>query len=728
LAWANSQSFKGYSMGIPKPHVFALLTLITIAPPARPQNHTIFDYSEIVVPGLTGPTATAINGRGDIVGYGTGASGTTAFLASGGNFTLLSAPGSTSTQANGINDNGDVVGTYTDSAGSHGFKYSAGAYTTIDAPPPALPNTTSLTAINNIGQIGGNATVIAQGTTLSATDGFVDTAGTFGFVPTGPEEFFSLNGLNDGGNNAPADIVGSDGGAGTPTAPAYGTTRSYTRVQNLDGGSYTAMNDGGQGIYVRGVTSYVIASVYEPAQSPPSDEIFVQNSSQTTGLGMNNAGAVVGYYLDSAGARHAFLAATRTPTCIITSSSPPQMSFSVQDSRGLTRIQTGGFNANVNVPPFATGTTSPVVVTATAINPAQTASVSLNAENNQALDSFCNSRIAGTGAQWFGLGGVLTSNVGVVTIFDGFDAYGLGSDSALWHITQSAASGPWGSWSGLGGASFTSEPAVAADDAGLSTGIIEVLEISADGTLWHIAQKTRGDWSGATWDNLGSGFKGRPALIADSNRTLHAFVRTSNDSILALTQSNPGSANWPAVSLGGVVTSNPAAALDGAGSLQVVATGTDQALWNSGVTISGDVIPWSSAGGSLKGDPSLISRGGVLYAFGRGDDDSVLFNFKQSNQWGSWQSLGGVIVDNPRAILNYDGRAEVFVAGTDNAVWHTAQTAGGSDQWSPWSTLGGIISGDVVPSLDVSGAVNLFVIGGDQGLWNMTQPLPGFWY
>jgi hypothetical protein len=39
-----------------------------------------------------------------------------------------------------------------------------------------------------------------------------------------------------------------------------------------------------------------------------------------------------------------------------------------------------------------------------------------------------------------------------------------------------------------------------------------------------------------------------------------------------------------------------------------------------------------------------------------------------------------------------DGRLEVFVHGTDNALWHIWQTAP-NNGWSSWNTLGGQIVG-----------------------------------
>lgn len=718
--------------------IFALFVLSCTGFSARALAYT---YTEIIVPGLTGATASGINIHGDIVGWGTGSNGVTGFLDSGGAFTLLSFPGSISTKAASINDAGDIVGTYTDSDGSHGFKYSGGAWTSIDAPSPALPNTTFLTAINNIGQIAGNATTRFPGSTLTATDGFVDTAGTFSFVPVFPNDFFTINGLNDS-----SEIAGIDGGP--PPAPAYGTVAAFSRTLMISGGGFpvaegyfTAINDGGQVIFVLNAVSYLQSS---PMQSTPGTPIFFQGANQTTALGINNSGNVVGYFVDSAGQNHAFVAVIPSaPTCS-TDVQPQEMVFSLQASLGL--AQAGPIANTLNVSSFATGytqgQTSPWLLGSTAIDPRHVAISGGTITDESGNTSTCTSRVPGTGAQWSGLGGVLTTSVGVAATSSSctrdqpgcegaFDVFGPGSDSLLFHITQTAPVGPWGPWAGFGSTAFAGEPAVGRT---YNFGLLEVLVVGSDGWLWYTSQTAPGSWDGSPWIRLVPGVKGHPALIRNLHGELQAFVRGTDDSVIFVTQSYPGSNFWGVSSLGGIITSDPAAALDSSGTSVVVALGTDHALWASGVAGDGTtLLPWQSLGGSLQGTPSLVARAGFLNVFARGTDNSVWFNWQTGSMghtWdGGWQSLGGEIVNNPRAIENSDGRLEVFVAGTDNAVWHAAQITGaGGVPWAPWSTLGGIIIGDVVPAVDASGSVNIFVLGSDSSLWYLTQPLPGFWY
>jgi hypothetical protein len=676
-----------------------------------------YTYAEIVVPGLTGAIAAAINDQGEIVGYGTGTSGTVGFIDREGTFTLISFPGSISTQANGLNNGGDIVGTYIDAAGFHGFKYSAGAWTAIDAPAPAPPNMTRLTAINNLGQIAGN-------TSTGPGGAFVDTGGTFAFVGS-TNLIFTVQGLNDSG-----EVVG----VGLPRSgrsaliPLYGMGNELAGQVVFGSETFTTINNSGQAILSGRFFQGLFVSTLQSSvtQTTPGQMILFPGAATTAALGLNNNGTIVGSYIDAASVTHAFLAAPDAePACTTTTSSgpPSQMIFSLRDSSGVAQIiVTSSINATVNIPSFNFGTTSSIAVTSNAINPAQTATVILTVRNTAGFSSSCGANTGGTGARWLSLGGVLTSDTAVSLSRDGsLDAYALGSDAKLWHISQTDAGGPWGSWSTVGGPALVSEPALVTDGAGK----LEVFATSTDGGLWNISQPTFGNWSGATWRNIAAGVKGRPAVFLNTfNGKLQVFVRAAYDSLIYLTQTGAGSSSWTDFSLGGVIASNPTASFSlSRGLTSIWALGADQSLWETEVSEDDEVLAqWSSLGGTFKGDLAVLPNNPSLY-FGRGSDDAVWIAGATG-----WESLGGWILSDPRAVRNADGLPELFVEGADRAVWHNTEApAGDGFQWSGWSTLGGIITGEVVPAVDASGAVSLFVRGSDSGLWYLTQPSPGLW-
>ena len=42
----------------------------------------------------------------------------------------------------------------------------------------------------------------------------------------------------------------------------------------------------------------------------------------------------------------------------------------------------------------------------------------------------------------------------------------------------------------------------------------------------------------------------------------------------------------------------------------------------------------------------------------------------KDNEWSEWDSLGGELVSDPVAISTTNNRIDVFVRGTDKALWH----------------------------------------------------------
>lgn len=108
--------------------------------------------------------------------------------------------------------------------------------------------------------------------------------------------------------------------------------------------------------------------------------------------------------------------------------------------------------------------------------------------------------------------------------------------------------------------------------------------------------------------------------------------------------------------------------------------------WDGFVSFGYDIF-----GGNRKVAQNL---NGTLEVFASNANE--IFHIRQvspnSDAWGVWLSLGKpstqVSITNYFAVgQNQDGRLEVFVQGTDGAIWHNWQTASHID-WSGWSSLG----------------------------------------
>ena len=90
--------------------------------------------------------------------------------------------------------------------------------------------------------------------------------------------------------------------------------------------------------------------------------------------------------------------------------------------------------------------------------------------------------------------------------------------------------------------------------------------------------------------------------------------------------------------------------------------------------------------------------------------------------------LGGTLVTGPRAGAN-GTRIDVFVVGTDDAIWYQTSTNGsrnGSANWSGWNTAGGVATSDPGAETPSTTETNVTVRGTDAAVWHRKQ-LSGVW-
>ena len=124
--------------------------------------------------------------------------------------------------------------------------------------------------------------------------------------------------------------------------------------------------------------------------------------------------------------------------------------------------------------------------------------------------------------------------------------------------------------------------------------------------------------------------------------------------------------------------------------------------------------PWESLGGVLTSGPGVCSwSSGRLDVFVRGTDNALWHKWF-SNGWSGWESLGGILTSDPVAVSWGPNRIDVFVRGTDNALWHKWFSNG----WSGWESLGGVLTSGAGVSSWASGRLDVFVRGTDNALWH----------
>ena len=132
---------------------------------------------------------------------------------------------------------------------------------------------------------------------------------------------------------------------------------------------------------------------------------------------------------------------------------------------------------------------------------------------------------------------------------------------------------------------------------------------------------------------------------------------------------------------------------------------------------------WGNLGGKIWNPVVTNNADGRLEVFVRGSDKALwhIWQTAPNNGWSGWSSLGGSISD-PAVGRNKDGRIEVFVRGSDGALWHIWQTAP-NNGWSGWSSLGGKIGKPAVIN-NADGRLEVFVQGADGALWHIWQTAP----
>ena len=96
---------------------------------------------------------------------------------------------------------------------------------------------------------------------------------------------------------------------------------------------------------------------------------------------------------------------------------------------------------------------------------------------------------------------------------------------------------------------------------------------------------------------------------------------------------------------------------------------------------------WESLGGTLTTAPAAASwQPNRLDVFAGGTGDSLYHIWWDGQRWSSWESLGGVLTSAPAAVSWGPNRIDVFARGTDNALWHIWWDG---NRWRRWERIGG---------------------------------------
>ena len=284
--------------------------------------------------------------------------------------------------------------------------------------------------------------------------------------------------------------------------------------------------------------------------------------------------------------------------------------------------------------------------------------------------------------------------------------------STIDNLLSSQSSQEWGAWTIVGGAVASGTgPATFAPDANSADLFVQ----GTDNALWYKHYQSASGWS--SWKSLGGTLTSSPAAVSRPNGKIDVFVRGSDNALWTKSTTDSGT-SWSSWSkIGGQLASGTGPTAYAWGDTQIgwMVTGTDNALWHMWKDSSG-THSWQSLGGSLTSSPGATSQtSGAIDVFVRGTDGAVWQRAYSSNAWGSWKSPGGQLASGtgPAACSWGNGRLDLFVQGTDNVLWHKSYTG----TWSGWEPRGGTLTSSPAAAASGGNKIDVFVRGSDGAVW-----------
>jgi hypothetical protein len=117
---------------------------------------------------------------------------------------------------------------------------------------------------------------------------------------------------------------------------------------------------------------------------------------------------------------------------------------------------------------------------------------------------------------------------------------------------------------------------------------------------------------------------------------------------------------------------------------------------------------------------------GCLNVFVRGTDNAIWIDRQVApgGAWAGFNSLGGGTHNDVAVAANKDGRLEIFIVNDPGNCWHTFQTTPGG-AWAPWGELGSNLAGSPSVIANADGRLEVFARGTDNAIWHNWQVAPG---
>ena len=314
--------------------IFALLLWAAAASPSLAITYTTIDY-----PASNRTDADGISGNSIIGTYANDFYH--GFLYNGTTYTPIDYPGGANyTIVNGIDGN-NLVGDYSDSSGKdHGFLYNGSSYATLDDPLGVVRNHAGIVEATSPFGISGNKIVGLYYDSSDVIHGFLYNGATWTTLDFPGSTYTEADGIS--GNRivgSYADAAGNkhgflyNGSAYTTLDAPQGPKGTF--ASGIDGnnivGSYTDASGLSHGFLYNGST---YTTLDDPLAGPVGT-VGLYSGSNGTGAGAISGNNIVGYYIDSSGVEHGFLATVPEPSsAVLLALALPGLAFAIARRRG----------------------------------------------------------------------------------------------------------------------------------------------------------------------------------------------------------------------------------------------------------------------------------------------------------------------------------------------------------------------------------------------------------
>src|SRR6266487_3707025 len=229
----------------------------------------------------------------------------------------------------------------------------------------------------------------------------------------------------------------------------------------------------------------------------------------------------------------------------------------------------------------------------------------------------------------------------------------------------------------------------------------------------------------SAWESPGGVLISPPTVVSQTANSLDLFGLGMDNAVWHTSWNGTGWEGWK--SLEGTFISPTSAVSWAENQLDLFALGMDHSAWHKGWD-GNNWSGWESLGGILTGAISVVPQAnpgfqGIqtdpqksLDLFVTGTDNAVWHKWWDGASWGGWESLGGSVFSVPTVVSGGLGRLHLFALGADGTVCHKWR---GSTGWGGWESLGGFIFSASSPIYwGWPSRLDLFALGTESDVWH----------